>query len=173
MIMDTFALKKSLSRLQVKETAIILTAAVILPFIVHLFPSSDGIPWGERLLPMFYAPFIAVVLLRPHAGIMTAVFSPILNSLITGLPVTGRIPIISLSLLLFIVFAQLMISRKKRFWLAAPLAYLATMSVSGIFLDPAFLNPLADSFSGIMVLLALNIYLVHLQKDQTDAPPKF
>jgi hypothetical protein len=164
-MMNTFAWKKSLSCLQVKETVIILAAAVILPFMVHLFPTSGGIPWGERLLPMFYAPFIAVVLLRPHTGIIAAVLAPMLNSLLTGLPASGRIPIISVRLLLFIAFAHLIISRKKRFWLAAPLAYLVAMLVSGIFLDSAFLNPLADSFSGIIVLLALNIYLVHLQKD--------
>ena len=164
-MMDTFAWKKSLSGLQVKETAIILAAAVILPFIVHLFPSSGGVPWGERLLPMFYAPFIAVVFLRPHAGIIAAVLAPILNSLLTGLPAAGRIPMISLRLLLFIVFSYLIISRRKRFWLTAPLAYLVTMLVSGIFLDPGFLNLLADSFSGIIVLLVLNIYLVHLERN--------
>jgi hypothetical protein len=164
-MMDAFTLKKSLSCLQVKETVIILAAAVILPFIIHLFPSSDGILWGERLLPMFYAPFIAVVLLRPQAGIITAVLAPMLNSLITGLPAAGRIPMISLRLLLFIAFSYLIISRRKRFWLAAPLAYLATMLVSGIFLGSGFLNSLTDSFFGIIVLLALNIYLVYLQKD--------
>jgi len=45
------------------------------------------------------------------------------------------------------------------------LAYLVTMLVSGIFLDPGFLNLLADSFSGIIVLLVLNIYLVHLERN--------
>jgi len=164
-MMDTFAWKKSLSCFQVKETVIILAAAVIFPFIMHLFPSSDGIPWGERLLPMFYAPFIAVVLLRPHAGIIAAVLAPILNSLITGLPAAGKIPIISLRLLLFIAVAHLIISRRKRFWLAAPLAYLAAMLVSGIFLGSGFLNRMADSFSGIVVLLALNIYLVDLERN--------
>ena len=80
---EIFGLAREASPIFVRETAILVGVAVALPLLIHLIP-YQAVPWGARLLPMFYAPLLGVILYRLSAGIVPALLAPILNLAITG-----------------------------------------------------------------------------------------
>lgn len=162
--MDAISFKKTLIQLEVKETALILTASVIIPFVVHLIPSFTGIPVGAMLLAMFYAPFIAIILFRPHVAIVTGLLSPILNSLLTGYPVPEKIVLLTVELVLFSVILYLIQRRWRHFWGAAALAYLATVLTVTSVLGSIdfFVSIIVSSLPGIAILFLINIFLLRL-----------
>lgn len=163
--MDTVTLKKTLISLEVRETAVVLAASVVLPFLVHLVPPLAAIPLGARVLPMFYAPFIAVILFRPHVAIITGLFSPILNSLLTGHPLPEKVFVLTIELVLFSIISYLIHRKWKNFWGAAPLAYLVTvLSVMSLLGSIEFLiGTIVMSFPGLAILLLINIFLLRSQ----------
>lgn len=163
--MKAIALKKTLVKLQVKETVLILAASVTLPFLVHLVPPIRGIPLGARLLPIFYAPFIAVILFKPHVAIIAGLFSPILNSLFTGYPLPEIIAVLTIELVVFSVISYLIQRRWRDFRGTAPLAYLAALlSVSCLLRSMEFFISTAfNALPGIAVLALMNIFLLRLR----------
>lgn len=165
MAMNAIALKKTLVRFQVEETAIILAASVILPFMVHLVPPLGGMPLGARLLPIFYAPFIAVVLFRPHVAVITGLLSPALNSWFTGHPTPERVAILTLELVIFSAVSYLIRRRWRDFPGAAPLGYLAAVfSVTYVLGPKAFLTgTLVNVLPGITMLFLVNIFLLRFE----------
>ena len=160
--MNTITLKKTLVQLQVKETVIVLAMSVILPFIIHLIPSVAGVPTGARLLPMFYAPFIAVVLFRLHVAIIAGLLSPILNSLLFGLPLPEKVSVLMLELVVFSVISYLIHRKWRDFWGTAPLAYLASVLIVTCLLGSIdfFLSTIVNALPGIAVLTVINIFLL-------------
>ena len=161
--MNTIALKKTLVRWQVKETALILSASVMLPFLIHLIPPIGGIPFGARLLAMFYAPFIAVMLFKPHVAIITGLFSPILNSLLTGYPAPEIVGVLSVELVVFCLVAYLIRRRAKNFRGTAALAYLIALLVvtcAAGASDAFFLRTVFNALPGIAMLVLMNILLL-------------
>ena len=96
--MTSLAIENSLlSKLQIKESVAVLAFSILIPFLIHFIPVS-GNPVGAVLLPIFIAPFIAVVFFRFNVGIIAALLSPVLNYLLTGNPVYGLLGIITLEL---------------------------------------------------------------------------
>ena len=76
--MDTLSTRR-LQTLQIPHTLIILAATMLLPVLFHLIPPVRDVPMGARLLPLFYAPLVAVLLFRPHVGLIAAALAPMLN----------------------------------------------------------------------------------------------
>ena len=165
--MNTVTLKKTLVQLQVKETVIVLAMSVILPFVIHLIPSFAGVPTGARLLPMFYAPFIAVVLFRLHVAIIAGLLSPILNSLFLGLPLPEKVFVLTLELVVFIVISYLIHRRWRDFWGTAPFAYLASVLIVTCLLGSInfFLSTIVNALPGIAVLALINIFLLRQENN--------
>jgi hypothetical protein len=89
-------------RLQVKETIVLLAFSVLIPLLIHFLPGINGQPAGAYLLPIFYAPLIAVLFFRLHTAIITAVLSPVINYLVTGSPHIPLVQVIVLQLALFV-----------------------------------------------------------------------
>ncbi len=158
--MNILVLKKALVYFEIKKTAVILTASVILPFLVHFIPAYGGLPAGARLLPIFYASFVAIVLFKPQVSIINALFAPLLNVLLTGMP-AGKIAIVlTFELLFFTVIAWTIRLRYKKFWLNAPLSYLAAKFISAKFMFWPFLKSASVALSGLGALLLINIMLL-------------
>ena len=65
-------------------TAAAVAASVAIPFAVHLVPGGSSI--GAAILPIFWAPLLAVVFFGPVPGVAAALVAPVLNHLITGMP---------------------------------------------------------------------------------------
>ena len=62
-MLNTATLKTT--RVIVPATLLTVAATFLLPFFVHLLPPVGGVPMGARLLPLFFAPFLAVRALSP------------------------------------------------------------------------------------------------------------
>ena len=53
-------------------TALTLAGAIALPFLAHLLPAIGNVPMGARLLPIFVAPLLALILLPDARGLLAA-----------------------------------------------------------------------------------------------------
>lgn len=160
------------SRLQIKETVFVLTAAVLIPLLIHLIPAINGQPAGAYLLPIFYAPLIAVLFFRFHTAIITAVFSPIINYLITNNPHFQIVQMMMLQLAVFVTILYFINKIDKIRLLSAVVSYTLTMAALLIILSivPSML-PGKDTFSfiidsiltgipGIIIIASINITAV-------------
>jgi len=164
-------------KLQIRATLVMLGIAMVLPFLTHLLPAFNGTPAGAILLPMFYAPFIAVALFRVHVGLIAAIAAPLLNYAITGNPASGVLMVLSIELVLFTLIAwQLLKLNNVIAWIAAPISYLLAKGLSGTFLafvpelvpnvDAAsfVINSIQHALPGLAVLLAINVIIKRLAK---------
>ena len=109
-------------------TALSVAVTLLLPFLVHLIPSS-GVPLGARLLPIFFAPFLAAMLFHPAVSLITAAATPALNHLLTGRPSPEMAGLLSAELLLFVGFVLLGKRLGWRTFLLAPLAYVGSSTL--------------------------------------------
>ncbi len=121
-------------RLSVRATVVVLLATLLLPVLVHQLPLAGNVPAGARLLPMFYAPFVAAVFFRPRVGIIAGLLAPVINHLFTGFPAWPIVGLLSTELVCFALFAAILLRLPVVQWLAASLSYLAAKVVSGTLL---------------------------------------
>ncbi|MEX0884645.1 MAG: hypothetical protein WDZ72_14340, partial [Cyclobacteriaceae bacterium] len=61
---------------------IVISAAVLLPILIHLIPPVNGIPMGAYLLPMFYIPLISLLIFGRKIALIVAALAPVLNFLL-------------------------------------------------------------------------------------------
>lgn len=81
---------------------------LVLPQICHLIP--DG---GKMLLPIYFFTLIAAYKFGWRVGLLTAVFSPLANYLIFGMPMLALLPVILIKSSLLAVIAA-WFARKSR-----------------------------------------------------------
>ena len=62
-----------------RETAVLLALAWLVPFAIHLVPWSGGRPLGAYLLPVFWTMLVAVYFYGPVSGLLVGLFAPVLN----------------------------------------------------------------------------------------------
>lgn len=163
--MNVVTLKKTLIWLEVKETVLMLSVSVILPFMIHMIPSFAGITLGARLIPMFYAPFIAVILFRPHVAIITGLLSSTLNSLLTGHPTPEKVGVLTFELVVFCALSYLFHRKWRHFWGTAPLAYLLVLLSIACALGSRefFVSTMVTALPGIAMLTLINVFLLRSQ----------
>lgn len=162
----------------VSFSAAAIAASVAIPFIVHLVPGGDSI--GATLLPIFWAPLLAVLFLGPVPGIAAAVLAPYLNHVLTGMPPSFVLPSLTLELGIFVAVIVL-VSRNekaKHIPLLAPVAYLVARVITGLVLTQTdsiaqsaaiVFGNLGAAWPGIACLLVLNIFGVLVVKRTTKA----
>ena len=159
-------------------TALLLAIAWAIPFVLHMGPWGNGaVPLGAFLLPMFWAAFIAVYLYGLGIGLVVGLFSPFLNLITTGMPAAAELRMMMLELAVFVVLSWLVLRkpRGRKFWLLAPLAFIAAHICStGVVLvtgtsffgnanAPAaalFTNAITTGAPGLLILAAINYALV-------------
>lgn len=81
---------------------------LVLPQVCHLIP--DG---GKMLLPIYFFTLIAAYKFGWRVGLLTAVFSPLANYLIFGMPMLALLPVILIKSSLLAVIAA-WFARKSR-----------------------------------------------------------
>ncbi len=141
-ITNTIAVEdKIFSRLQVKETILLLGVSVLLPFLIHLLPELNGIPMGAVLLAMFFAPLIAVRFFKLHVALIIAFLSPLINFAIAGNPVAVLLPIMTFQLVLFVAGLKLLENVKSVRAVSSLISYLFCVLISTMLLA---------GFSGIL-----------------------
>ncbi|MFH1771566.1 MAG: hypothetical protein ABH872_02005 [Candidatus Omnitrophota bacterium] len=165
---------KSAAAIRLKEATLCIAISVIFPFAVHIMPWYSDIPLGAYLVPMFYAPVIALIMFNRNTALITSIFSPLINWIITGHPVLENVSVITLQLVMFTFILSFLLNKKIRSW-AAPISYLIVVFILAIFFNlpvkSQFFAKAAEfitvklrvSFTGIVVLSLLNGYLSKLR----------
>ena len=155
---------------QISAVMATLVAMIILPFLVHLIPPINGVPMGARLLPLFYAPFLAAILINGRTALLAGLLAPTLNYLIVGQPALEITFLLTIEVIVFTVAVTLMYHKWPNLILIAPLAYIAATIASFLLLAiwpliPAppwnyLASSISNAWPGILILLILNIILV-------------
>ena len=89
--------------------ALFILGNLVLPQLCHLIPQG-----GLTLLPIYFFTLIAAYKYGWKVGLLTAVFSPVLNHLFFGMPPAGVLPAILLKSVLLAVVAGYAANRFKR-----------------------------------------------------------
>lgn len=105
--------------------ALFVVGNILLPQLCHLMPQG-GLVW----LPIYFFTLVAAYKYGLTAGLLTAVASPVVNSLLFGMPAAAVLPIILTKSVLLALAASFIASRVGRvaFWAVA----LAVVAYQGI-----------------------------------------
>jgi len=82
---------------------------LLLPQLAHLIPNG-----GPTLLPIYFFTLIAAYKYGIRAGLLTAVLSPIINSLLFGMPTIQVLPVILIKSTLLATFASVLAQRTRK-----------------------------------------------------------
>lgn len=89
-------------------SALFVAGYIILPQLCHLVPQG-GLTW----LPIYFFTLVAAYKYGVTAGMLTAIFSPVVNSLLFGMPAAAMLPII-LTKSVFLALAASMMTTMAR-----------------------------------------------------------
>lgn len=105
--------------------ALFVVGNILLPQLCHLMPQG-GLVW----LPIYFFTLVAAYKYGLTAGLLTAVASPLVNSLLFGMPAAAVLPVILTKSVLLALAAAFIASRVRRvaFWAVA----LAVVAYQGI-----------------------------------------
>ena len=106
-----------------------IVVAVIAPWLAHLVP-VQGTPLGPTLLPMFYAPLLAALLLRLPLAVAVSAATPIVSRFLTGMPADPILPGMVLQIALFVIAIRAL--RRHHWLLVVPAAYLGSLVITGM-----------------------------------------
>ena len=162
--------------LAVRETVVVLIITVLLPFLVHLIPYTGMTPLGATLLPIFYAPLVAILLFRWHVGFIAGILAPFIHFLITGLPAWPMVLILSVDLALFL--GMVWAFRKTRIlkWIGAPIAYLLAKGASSFLVvllpislttSEFWISSVSVALPGLLILLIINILVLRFHESRS------
>lgn len=134
-------------------SALFITGNIVLPQLCHLIPNG-GLTW----LPIYFFTLIAAYRYGFAAGIVTAVFSPIINNLAFGMPPMPMLPIILIKSTLLALASSTVAARVRRATLwaifVAVVAYQAAGSVAEWLITGSPLAALQDlriGYPGLLV----------------------
>ena len=96
--------------------ALFVAGNIALPQLCHMIPNG-----GRMLLPIYFFTLIAAYKYGWRAGLLTAVASPVINSLMFGMPPAAALPAILLKSVLLAVIAGTIAARshKASLWMLA------------------------------------------------------
>ena len=160
---------KSDARLQIPAAIVTVVAMIALPALIHLIPPVNGVSWGLRLLPLFYAPFLAALLFHPAVSLIAGFVAPLLNYALTGSPPYEIAVVLSFELVVFSAIILIVERRRPKFPLLAPIALILAKAISAIVLLVSpfafggwsyFSGSLQVSWPALIVLAVLNLLTV-------------
>jgi hypothetical protein len=99
---------------------------IALPQLVHLAPNG-----GLTLLPIYFFTLIAGYKYGIRVGLLTALFSPVVNTLIFGMPVVTTLPLILIKSGLLAIGASVAAHYSKRVSLGAVLVVILSYQLIG------------------------------------------
>lgn len=156
-------------RAGVRETAVLLVLAWLVPLAVHLVPWTGARPLGAHMLPMFWAAFAAVYLFGLRTGLLVGLFAPALNLALTGLPALSRLALLGFEITVFVALVWWLVRQGRTAWYLAPLGYVVAKVASALLLVAAGASTaslwtavpasLLAALPGLAVLVGVNLAL--------------
>lgn len=134
---------------------------IILPQLVHIIPNG-----GPMLLPIYFFTLFAAYKYGLATGLLTAVLSPVVNSLLFGMPVLAFLPVILVKSVLLATVAALIASRQKTVSIISLLIVVLSYQIIGSLVEWAivkdFFVAVQDFRIGIpgMLLQIVGVYLL-------------
>lgn len=89
--------------------ALFVAGNIVLPQLCHLIPQG-----GMILLPIYFFTLVAAYKYGWKVGMLTAVLSSVVNSLLFGMPAAALLPVILVKSSLLAIFAALVASRSQK-----------------------------------------------------------
>ncbi len=111
MALTTPFIQQNLSVKELKTwmfTTLFIVGNLLLPQLCHFIPNG-----GLMFLPIYFFTLIAAYKFGLKVGLLTAVFSPLVNSLLFGMPIVAMLPIILTKSVLLAVLASIVAHRSK------------------------------------------------------------
>jgi hypothetical protein len=152
-----------------RELGVLLCLSVMFPFLIHIVPVPETAKLGPRLLPMFYAPLLAVLWGRPQSALAVALLAPWLNWALTAHPAPIGGIIMTIELLVFVAALQALLARvRPHGFLAAPAFFVGmAAATAAAALFPALIGghaalawaaqSVAIGIPGIAILVLINV----------------
>lgn len=147
-----------------------ILVAVTAPWLVHLLRST-GSPLGPTLLPIFYAPMLAALMLRLPLAVAVSVGTPLISQELTGLPPAAVLPSLMLQVACFVIVLRAI--RVLPWVVAVPIAYLGGLASASMLAQLVgataidVLSTLEAGWPGIVVLAALGLLADRLLRRTT------
>ena len=117
-----------------------ITGNIVLPQLCHLIPQG-----GLMLLPIYFFTLIAAYKYGLRVGLLTAVLSPLVNSVLFGMPAAAALPIITIKGVLLAGAASWMASRSKGASLLAMIGVVLGYQLVGGLIEWAMTSSLASA----------------------------
>jgi len=163
---NSLSLRASLlSKIQVKETLSILACSILIPYLMHFIPATAN-PVGAILLPIFIAPFIAVIFFKWNTAVITALLSPMLNYIVTGNPHFAIVGVITTELVLFVAISMMLLKNNYLKYVAAPLSLVSAMFITQLLFSSVnhFAAVFVTGLPGIVLISLVNIFVIRLTR---------
>lgn len=147
--------------------ALFVTGNIVLPQLCHLLP--DG---GKILLPIYFFTLIASYKYGLRVGLLTAVLSPIVNSLLFGMPTTIVLPLILVKSIILAITASYVANKTKKISLINLLIIILTYQFLGSLTEWAITSSLYIAtqdfrigIPGMILQLLLSFLILNSSKD--------
>lgn len=134
---------------------------IALPQLCHLIPNG-----GKILLPIYFFTFVASYKYGFKVGVMTAILSPIINSLLFGMPVLNLLPAILTKSIVLALSASFVANKTQKISLLNLMIIVLIYQVVGTLVEWAmtssFYIAIQDFRLGIagMIIQILGVYFI-------------
>ena len=119
---------------------------IIVPQLCHLVPGG-GLMW----LPIYFFTLVGAYRYGWQVGLLTAVVSPLVNSLLFGMPAIASVPVIEIKSLLLALTAAVVAARVRRVTLAAVILTVAAAFMLGGAFEWAYTGSLASAIQDFVI----------------------
>jgi hypothetical protein len=146
--MDTTVKLYSLSYKEIKMylfALIFVAGNIVLPQICHLLPNG-GLTW----LPIYFFTLIAAYKYGIGVGLLTAIASPLANSMLFGMPPAAALPVILIKSALLAAGAALAARRSGNVSLAAIAAVVVAYQIVGTFVEWAIVKDFGVALKDVL-----------------------
>ncbi len=124
--------------------ALFIVGNIVLPQLCHLVPQG-GLVW----LPIYFFTLVAAYKFGLTAGLLTAVVSPLANSMLFGMPAAATLPIILIKSVLLAVAASFFASKARGVALWAVALSVVAYQAVGMLAEWGISGSLADAMQDI------------------------
>lgn len=142
----------NLYSLSLRETRSLLYAVlfvvgnILLPQLCHLIPQG-----GLMLLPIYFFTLIGAYKYGWQVGLLTAILSPLANSVLFGMPAAAVLPGIMVKSVLLALAAAYIAHKQKKVSIALLLAVVLLYQVVGSLVESAMLGSLSLGFQDFRI----------------------
>jgi len=129
-------------------TTLLVAGNILLPLLCHLIPHG-----GQVFLPIFFFTLVGAYKYGFVVGMITAVLSPIMNTLLMGMPVAAMLPPMLIQSVLLAATAALAARQTKRVSLSAIAAVVVLTQVAGLAIERLLMHGAMPFASALLLCL--------------------